>query len=214
MTFIYLLRHGATAANREVPYRLQGRGSDLPLDAVGRMQAEAAALALAHVDLAAVYSSPLLRAIQTAEAVAAQRGLNVMADPALIEGDVGRWEGLTWDEAALRDPAEHRRFLDDPGTTPYPDGESFLDVQRRATPAIARLAARHDGAAIAIVGHNVLNRAYLALLLGLPIAKAREIRQSNGGVNVIEVEAARSVVHTLNAALHLDGVKAHSTGPR
>ncbi len=213
MTHIYLLRHGATAANREVPYRLQGRGSDLPLDEVGRMQAEAAGRALAHVDLAAVYSSPLLRAIQTAEALAGSRGLDVLTDPALIEGDVGRWEGLTWDDAALRDPTGHRRFLDDPGTTPYPDGESFLDVQRRVTPAIATIAARHDRAAIAIVGHNIVNRAYLALLLGLPIGKAREIRQSNGGVSVIEVGPTGSVVHTLNAALHLDGLKAHPPGP-
>lgn len=213
MTRIYLLRHGATTANREVPYRLQGRGSDLPLDEIGRMQAHAASRAMEHIELQAIYSSPLLRAIQTAEILAGPRSLTVLIAPELVEGDVGRWEGLTWEQAALRDPAEHRRFLDDPGTTPYPDGESFLDVQGRATPAIGRIAARHIGAAIAIVGHNILNRAYLAPLLGLPIARAREIRQSNGGVNVIEVGSTGSVVHTLNAALHLDGLKSHSPGP-
>jgi broad specificity phosphatase PhoE len=206
MTRVYLLRHGATAANRHVPYRLQGRGSDLPLDDVGRQQAEAAASALAHIAFVAVYSSPLLRAVQTAEIVAARRGLSVHTDPGLIEGDVGRWEGLTWDEAAARDPEAHRRFFADSGTTPYPDGESFLDVQLRATPAIAGIAERHDGDSIAIVGHNILNRAYLAGVIGLEIGKAREIRQSNGGVNVLEIDGSRAVALTLNAALHLEGL--------
>ena len=213
MTRVYLLRHGATAANREVPYRLQGRGSDLPLDEVGRLQAQGAAQALGHVPLVAVYCSPLLRARETAVAVAARHRLPVSNEPDLIEGDVGRWEGLTWDEAALRDPEEHRRFLADPGTTPYPGGESFQDVERRASPAIARIAARHSGGAIAIVGHNIVNRAYLAAMLGLPIARAREIRQSNGGINVIELGPTRSVVSTLNAALHLDGLETHAAGP-
>jgi broad specificity phosphatase PhoE len=207
MTCIYLLRHGATSANREVPYRLQGRGSDRPLDEIGRAQSEAASRALAHVSLAAVYSSPLLRAIQTAEVIAGPRGLRIVAVPALIEGDVGRWEGRTWDEVARIDPELHAAFLADPGHVPYPEGESFADVGRRASPALLEIAARHRAQNVAVIGHNILNRAYLAPLLGLSMAQARGLRLSNAGISVVEVDDdGRSVVLTLNAALHLEGL--------
>ncbi len=207
MTRVYLHRHGATAANREVPYRLQGRGSNRPLDDVGLRQAEAASRVLAPVPLRGLYSSPLLRAIQTARAIGLPHGIEPSPVPNLIEGEIGRWEGLTWDEAAMEDPAWHARFMADPGTVPYPHGESFLDVQRRATAAISDLVARHPGEAIAIVGHNILNRAYLAPLMGLPIEKARQIRQSNCGINVLDVETdGRSTLITLNGAFHLEGL--------
>ncbi|MDB5351615.1 MAG: Phosphoglycerate mutase [Planctomycetota bacterium] len=207
MTRIYLLRHGATTANREVPYRLQGRGSDRPLDETGLRQADAAGRVLASIKLNGLYSSPLLRALQTARSLGSHHGRIPIPIPGLIEGDIGRWEGLTWDEAAVRDPDHHARFMTNPGTVPYPDGESFLDVQRRASIAIAELAAAHRGETIAIVGHNILNRAYLSPLLGLPIDRARGIRQSNCGINVIEVEPeGGSVLITLNSALHLDGL--------
>ncbi len=207
MTRIYLLRHGATSANREVPYRLQGRGSDRPLDEIGRAQAEAASCALSILPLSAVYSSPLLRAIQTAEAIARPHRQTPIAVPALIEGDVGRWEGLTWDQAAALDPELHAAFLADPGHVPYPEGESFADVGRRASPAILEIAERHRGQDVGVIGHNILNRAYLAPLLGLPMGRARGIRLSNAGISVVEVDDdGRSVVLTLNAALHLEGI--------
>jgi broad specificity phosphatase PhoE len=206
MTRLFLLRHGATAANREVPYRLQGRASDRPLDETGQLQAEAAAQALSHQKIAAVYSSPLLRAVQTAEAVATLYGLKVDIEALLIEADIGTWEGLTWDQVAARDPERHRLFMADPGTTPYPEGESFADAGLRASKALQRLAAAHENETIAIVAHNILNRGYLAPLLGVPMAKARDIRQSNTGINLIEIEGDRSTVITLNSVLHLDGI--------
>lgn len=207
MTRVYLVRHGATAANLFVPYKLQGRGSDLPLDDLGQAQATSAGRALQRLAIQAVYSSPLTRAMQTAEAICRFHDLGPIPDGGLIEGDVGDWEGLTWEEAKAQDPEAHRRFFENPGESPYPNGESFLDVQKRVCPVVHQIASNHRGESIAMVGHNILNRAYLAALLGLPISKAREIRQSNGGINVIEIEpGGHSVVLTLNATLHLDGL--------
>ena len=205
-TLVYLLRHGATAANRLVPYRLQGRGSDPPLDPLGTEQARRAAAALAGVPLAAVYSSPLARALQTAAIVARPHALEPVAVAPLVEADLGRWEALTWDEARARDPDHFARFHAAPGTVPYPGGESFADVARRVAPALAALAAAHDGGRIAVVGHNVTNRAYLAGLLGLPIDRARPLRQSNGGINLVEYQGDEARVLTLNACLHLEGL--------
>jgi broad specificity phosphatase PhoE len=207
-TLVYLLRHGATAANRESPYRLQGRGSDLPLDAIGVAQVRRAADALASLPIAAVYTSPLARARETARVVARPHGLEPVEVAALVEADLGRWEGLTWDEARARDPEHHHRFLARPGTVPYPGGESFDDVRRRVAPALAELAAAHDGGRIVVVGHNVVNRAYLAPLLGLPIDRARPLRQSNGGINVLRFDGDGACVVTLNACLHLEGLAA------
>ncbi len=206
MTRVYLIRHGATAVNQAVPYRLQGRGSDLPLDPTGREQARLAAEALAGLRLSALYSSPMARALETARIVGRPHGLEPLAIDELTEADVGRWEGLTWDEILAADRERYERFHAQPGTVPYPDGESFLDVARRVTPAIASLAASHPGERIVVVGHNVVNRAYLAGLLGLPIDLARSLRQSNGGINVIDYDdqGQSAQVLTLNASLHLE----------
>ena len=206
MTRVYLIRHGATALNRAVPYRIQGRRADLPLDAAGIEQARRAAEVLVGIEMAAVYASPMLRAMETAHAIGQPHGLDPIAVAALVEADVGRWEGLTWDEARALDPEPCAQFLARPGTIPYPGGESFLDVQHRAAPAIAALAADHPGARIAVIGHNVVNRACLALWLGLPIDRARGLRQSNGGINVIDFGDGAPTVETLNAGLHLNGL--------
>jgi broad specificity phosphatase PhoE len=203
MTVVYLIRHGSTAVNRQVPYRLQGRQIDVGLDPEGAEQARRAAAALAGCEVAAVYTSPLIRARETAAAVALPHTLEPIAVPELIEADLGRWEGLTWAEAEARDPEHYQLFHAHPGTVPYPDGESFLDVQRRVEPVVARLAAAHPGRGIIVVGHNVVNRAYLAGIFGLPIDLARPIRQANGGINVIRYEGPQAQVETLNAWFHL-----------
>lgn len=208
MTRVFLLRHGATANNLAVPYKIQGRRSDPPLDPLGIAQSRRAAGVLANVKLAAVYASPMLRALQTAQTVAEPHGLSPIEVPALTEADVGRWEGLTWDEARALDPGPCAEFLANPGVVPYPDGESFLDVQGRAAPALAALAAAHPGGLVAVVAHNVVNRACLAPLLGLPIDRARALRQSNGGISVIDFEGDTAVVETLNSRFHLEGLVA------
>lgn len=215
VTRVYLIRHGATEANRARPYRIQGRGTDLALDAVGRAQAERAsgALVAGGVRLSAVYSSPLRRAVETARWVAEPHGLGAQAVEGLTEADVGRWEGLTWDDVREREPDLYDRFHADPGRVPYPEGESFADVAERVTPVMGRLALEHRGESIAVVAHNVVNRAYLAGLLGVPIERARAIRQSNGGINVVEYEDSRAQVFTVNAALHLEGVETPGTKP-
>ncbi len=202
-TTVYLLRHGATAANREVPYRLLGRSLDLPLDEAGAEQARRAAEALRPYPLAAVYASPMLRAVETARRVGRPHAIEPIVVDGLIEADLGRWEGLTWDQARADDPDLYEAFHANPGTVPYPGGESFLDAQHRMVPTIAELASKHPGQGIAVVSHNVTNRAYLAGLMGIPIDRAREIRQANGGISVIHYGKDKALVETVNASFHL-----------
>jgi phosphoserine phosphatase len=204
VTRIYLLRHGATALNRAVPYRLQGRWSDSPLDEAGREQARRASLALRVLTIRAAYSSPLLRAAETARIVAEPHGIDVTLIDGLVEADLGRWEGLTWDEAQSQDPEWHARFHERPGTTPYPDGESFADTGARASAALSAIARAHAGERVIVVGHNVLNRAVLAEPLGLSIEQARSIRQENCGINVLEHDGTKIKIVSLNECIHLE----------
>ncbi|MEU7527946.1 bifunctional RNase H/acid phosphatase [Saccharothrix sp. NPDC042600] len=149
-TRLYLLRHGQTELS--VARRYSGRGNP-PLTDVGRRQAEAAARRLAKVDrLTAVVSSPLDRAHQTAQAVAQAVGLEAATHDGLIETDFGDWEGLTFAEAAARDPQVHRLWLGDPGV-PAPGGESFDEVHDRVRRALHELLDRHAGGNVVVVSH-------------------------------------------------------------
>lgn len=154
--------------------------------------------------LAAVYASPLLRARQTAAAIADPHNLNVEIVEELVECDVGQWEGRSWVEIEREDTDRYRAFIADSAANPYAGGESLADVLARVAPAFDALARKHVGQRIAVVAHNVVNRVYLAHLLGWPIARARGIPQSNCGVNLIEHDGETANVVSINAALHLD----------
>jgi broad specificity phosphatase PhoE len=205
-TTLYLVRHGATAANLAHPARLQGRRSDPPLAPVGIRQAEATRELLARLPIQACYCSPLLRAVETAAIIAAPHKLTPMPIAELIECDVGRWEGLDWDTIRDREPESYRGFMADPAANPYPDGESFADVHIRAAPTLDRLIADHPGQTLLVVSHHVVNRTYLAGRLGLPMKLSRNVALDNCGVSVVTSEGGQTTAITLNAVFHLAGI--------
>jgi broad specificity phosphatase PhoE len=200
---LYLVRHGATDANLKRPYVLQGRGIDLPLNATGTRQAEQVAGLLAEKPIAIVYSSMMRRAVETARAIAARHRVEVIPREELVECDVGRWEGLSWDGIRAQFPQEYEDFQRDPSQFPYLGGETYGDVARRAVPVLEQLLERHRGKQFVVVAHNVVNRVVVATFLGLELARAKDIHQSNCGVNVIRRENGRTQLLTLNSAFHL-----------
>jgi len=203
VTWLYLVRHGATAANERVPYTLQGNAVDLPLSPAGEIQAREVAAFLAQFPISRVYGSHLLRSRQTAEAIALLQNASPHLVEDLHECDVGLWEGLDWQTIRERYPQEHRRFVEDTAETPYLGGESYGGVLRRTMPVIERLCDSHTGESIAIVAHNVVNRALLAHLLGLGLQRAPKIAQANGCVNLIRRHEGQSELVTLNSVFHL-----------
>lgn len=207
-TVLYLLRHAATEANLAQPPRLQGRKHNPPLAKLGLRQAEATRDFLGSHGLHACYSSPLLRAQQTAAVVAAAHGLLPLDVPALTECDLGRWEGLTWQEVRYFNAAEYRDFMADPATNGYPGGESFQQVHDRATVAIEEIFDRHAGSNILIVAHHIVNRIYLSGLLGLPLSQARKVSLDNCGISVVTREDGLTTISTLNDVQHLQDVAA------
>lgn len=207
-TLLYLIRHGATEANLARPARIQGRAHNPPLARLGVRQAEATRDFLAIRPIDHCYTSPLLRAVQTASLLVAPHGLEPISLEALTECDVGRWEGLDWQSIRAADADGYRRFHANPAEFGYPGGESFRAVYDRVLPAIDELLERHRGESVLIVAHHVVNRVYLADLLGLPPGQARQVKLDNCGISVVVRDDAGTTVNMLNAAFHLQGVAA------
>ena len=181
MTTILLARHGETDWNRQG--RFQGH-ADPPLNATGRAQAAELAAELKAVGLAAVYSSPLRRALETAQAVAAEHGLDPVAVDALREVDVGSWQGLTRVEIETQFPEQFARWLDyDQG---WEDGESYEEMGRRAVAALLELALAHEGERVLAVTHGGPIRAAFAFADGSSHADARRLGPRIGNVFLAE----------------------------
>jgi broad specificity phosphatase PhoE len=188
MTTVYLARHGESDWN--VERRWQGH-ADRPLTERGRAQAEALAEKLRGVHLDAVYASDLRRAWETADAVAAPRGLEVVRLPELREVDVGSWSGFTRDECADRFPDAFVRWQE--GGSGWDDGESYEDMGLRIVAAIQRLAAEHPDGAILVVSHGGPIRAVHAHALGVDIATHRRTGpvEPNARLSSVSVQDGR-----------------------
>ncbi|MHC4879705.1 MAG: histidine phosphatase family protein [Planctomycetota bacterium] len=200
---LYLIRHGATPSNEEKPRRLQGCGVDTSLSPRGAEQAREVAAFLQDIPLHAVFSSPLKRAQETAAQIAAVQNLDVCVIDAIHEVNVGRWERLNWATIAQEFPTEYEQFMEDSAQHGYPGGESHRDVAERVAPVFEQLLADNAGKRIAVVAHSVVNRTWLATLLGIPVGHAKDLPQDNCCVNVIRYLAGQTKLLTLNSHFHI-----------
>jgi len=201
MTLIVLVRHGETEWNRVERFR--GR-ADVPLNEAGLAQAEATARRIAaEWQPAAIYSSPLSRAVRTAEAIAQPLGLPVQIHRGLADIDYGRWQGLTPDEARVQWPEEVEAWYHNPQSASIPGGETLERVRVRAMEAVNQLAARHPGQTIVLVGHTVVNRAVLLGVLGLRNNRFWHLRQDTCALNLFEAEGGDFTLGSMNDTCHL-----------
>jgi broad specificity phosphatase PhoE len=185
VTTILLARHGETDWNREG--RFQGH-ADPPLNRTGRVQAVDLSAALMAEQLAAVYSSPRRRALETAEVLATSHGLEPVPVDDLREVDVGSWSGLTRAEVEERFPAQFARWLD--YGQGWEDGETYEEMGRRAVDALLLLAAAHDGERVLAVTHGGPIRAAFAFADGTTHAEARRLGPRIGNTFVAELAVA------------------------
>lgn len=205
-TILYLVRHGATEANLQRPYILQGRSLNGPLSETGKSQATSVGKFLSDFHIDAVFSSPMNRAVETAGYIAEPHGLEVQHVDDVVEVDVGDWESKSWDAIMKEDPELYREFMANPATVPYKNGESYTDVALRVLPAVRNLMAANTGKTIVLVAHNVVNRSILATLLDLDLNRAKDIKQSNCGVNVLRLKGDEFSIVTMNAIFHLESI--------
>jgi len=202
MTTVYLARHGSTAWN-EAP-RFRGL-ADIPLSDKGLAQARALAIMLTSTPLVAVYSSPLRRAMQTAEQIAKARSLDVQIRTGLRSVDYGAWEGKTEKEAAESDPGQFDRFMHQIETATFPGGESMEAFRMRAEDALQKIVAAHPGGDIAVVTHQVVTRVLLCAALGVGTAPYWRIGQDSGCLNVIESKPSGYRLKLMNVVPPIPG---------
>lgn len=181
---IRLARHGESEGN--FAGSLQGSRFDTPLSARGRRQAEALAIRLADEGIDAVWSSPMVRARETAGIVAAPHGVSVSIDADLVEFDWGIWSGRPFD-GTLEEEVSSVRARWRAGETDLAPagGESPARAGLRAERFLGRLEAAGARAPL-VVAHGRFNRILMALLLGRPLSRMDEIRQRNGSLSVFE----------------------------
>jgi len=203
-TTVILVRHGQTEWNRVERFR--GR-ADVPLNDTGMQQAEATGRRVAaEWQPVAIYSSPLSRAIKTAEAIARATGLAVESHASLVDIDYGDWQGLTPDEARTRWPEMVEAWYHTPHLARIPGGETLDGLRARAMKAVDELATRYPEQTIVLVGHTVINRIILMGLLGLGNDRFWRIRQDPCAINVFEVDAGEYTLVSLNDTCHLNGI--------
>ncbi|WP_261985760.1 bifunctional RNase H/acid phosphatase [Microbispora sp. CSR-4] len=201
-TSLLLLRHGQTPLS--VEKRFSGLG-DPSLTPTGLAQAEAAALRLSRepYEVEVIVTSPLARARQTAEAVAARTGLQVLVDDDLRETDFGDWEGHTFAEIQQRWPRELAAWLADPDVAP-PGGESFASTARRVEQARDRIVKAHEGRSVVVVSHVTPIKMLVRFALGAPPEALYRMHLDLACLSAIDYYAdGPAVVRALNDTAHL-----------
>lgn len=201
MTTIILVRHGQTEWNRVERFR--GR-ADVPLNETGLAQAEATGRRIGDEwQPAAIYTSPLSRAVDTAEAIARRTQMKVQIHPGLADIDYGKWQGLAPGEVQERWPDALNDWYCHPERAEIPGGESLGDLRLRAMATVQELVERHPTDAIVLVGHTVINRVILLAVLGLGNDRFWRIRQDTCAINIFESDEDGFTVVSLNDTCHL-----------
>jgi probable phosphoglycerate mutase len=200
-TRILLVRHGATVSSGEDSFNGE---TDIPLSELGRDEARALGRRLAEERIAAFYSSPLSRALETARLVAAPHGKEVVPLPDLREVSHGRWEGKLRAEVEELYTEEYRRWEADPFSFAPSGGETGLAVIARALPAVLGIVAAHADERVLVVSHKATIRLLLASLLGLDPRRYRDrLDCSPAGLSVLEFrEAAGARLALFNDTSH------------
>ena len=184
VTRLFLVRHGATAATEEG--RFAGATS-AELSAEGRWQAARLGERLSQQSLAAVYSSPLSRAVETARIIAGHCRLEPITRDGLREIGHGHWEGMKRDDVERQFGLEYVTWEADPFTFAPAGGESGVAVLARALPVIREIVATHPGAQVLVVSHKATLRLVLSSLLGFdPRGYRDRLDQSPACLNVVD----------------------------
>lgn len=196
-----MVRHGQTAASRE--NRFSG-SSDPPLTIVGEAMAEAFARAYASLTWDAIYTSPMLRARQTADALCRLTGVQANFEDGLKEIGYGEWEGLRQDEVRQRWPEAFEYWADDVASRGTPGGETAFNVAARAMRVVEAIRTRHQTGNVLIVSHKATLRVITCALLGLDVRLFRErIAQPVSAVTIFALTGTTALLTRLGDRAHL-----------
>lgn len=200
---LILVRHGETDSNKT---GLALGREDVPLNETGWRQAKLLAFALKDQPIAAIYTSPLRRAYDTAQAIAQAHGLTAQIEEGLMEMDVGEMEGLTFAEVRRRYGEFLRKWVGpEAGTVIMPGAvENLNQVQERAWGVVQRLMAKHTDETVVAVSHNFVILCILCRALGVALADFRSLRHNVAAMSTLDLRDNRSVLLCLNDTCHLN----------
>ena len=203
---IFLVRHGVTDWNQI--RRFQGR-IDVPLNREGREQAHALALALKDEPLMAIYSSPLVRAIETARLIKVfHPSTPLFEEKGLIEMDLGDFDGMKAQRWAAQYPDFRKAWQENPASVTMPGGESLQEVQARAIDTLKRITRLyHAGTTLLICSHNFVNRTILCYALKIPLDRFRDLQQETAALNILYNKGDRWWAEVVNERSHLQKYK-------
>jgi broad specificity phosphatase PhoE len=201
MSRVHLVRHGETAPNKE---GLALGQADVPLTDTGRWQAQRLADSLAGEQIAAVYSSPLQRALNTATPIAAACGLEPVVHEDLIEMNIGLLDGMPFTEIRERYPDLMAEWAGKFGADVWmPAGERLRDVAARSWDALVSIARDHPESDVVVVSHNFVILTALARALEFELSQFRRLRHAVAAVSVMEFQGDRVSVVSINDTCHL-----------
>ena len=199
-TRILLIRHGNNDYVKTG--RLAGRTPGVHLDDRGRAEAQAVAERLASTPLAAVYSSPLERALETAGPIAERQGLTVRTIEGLMETDCGEWTGASIEELSQTDM--WRRIQAAPSCARHPGGESMAEVQARMVAAIEELRVTHPGQRVAVISHCDPIKLTVAFYAGQHIDMFQRLAIDPASISELEFGSIRPRLVRSNDRAHLE----------
>lgn len=194
VTHVLLIRHGEN--DWVGTDRLAGRTPGVHLNEKGQKQAEMLAETLATQPIAAIYSSPLERCLETAQPTAAKLGLPVQINEHVLEADYGEWQGQSIKELAKL-PAWHAVQYH-PSSFTFPGGETMRNMQQRAVSGLELLHAQHPNQTVAVFSHADIIRLTLAHYLGIPIDLFQRVIVSTASISVITFHNGRPSVFVVN----------------
>ncbi len=203
MTEIILIRHGETEWNAREIFR--GR-IDIELNETGIRQAELLAEYLGQVEIEAIHSSPLKRALKTAEVTASYHNLDVETTPGLIDFDYGEWQGLPHHDVKDKYRELYAEWIKNPHRVRIPGGESLDDVRRRAIGVVDNITSRYKGT-VALVSHRVVNKVLICALLGLDNSHFWNIKQDVCGITIFTYENGRYILTKHNDTSYLKSIR-------
>jgi probable phosphoglycerate mutase len=189
-----LVRH---AAHDWLGRGFAGRLPDVALNAQGRAEAEALVRRLQGVALSAIYCSPQPRTQQTAQPLAAARGLTIRIEAAFDEVDLGEWQGCTFDE--VRDQPAWQHWLEHRGSARPPGGEPFAEVERRASAGLRKLHELHPAGCVLVVSHGDVLKAMIAGVLGLSLDQLERFDLAPASVSVVAMGGDWAQLRLLNS---------------
>lgn len=197
---VYLLRHGRTAWNKDKIFR--GR-ADVPLDEHGLAQAKCVAQALKGIEIGRIYSSPLSRAVQTAEPVAACKQLPLNEVPEFLDIDYGQWTSKADEQVRQLFPELYQQWLIQPEQVHFPDGEDLAGVRYRAFAKLEKLAAEADEQSILMVTHRVVLKVLLCSAMEMGLSKFWQVQVDTASLSVLGFEQGGLKLLLLNDTCHL-----------